>query len=146
MSLPVELGDPVGIRGGDVFGGEVGVTRDSSFEAIAFQHVLEGFKVAKEIAAMDALRQGATTLDLYRELRAVTPDSLPAPSTFTSLQNLLYAVEWWLFGAFALFLWQRWVRDELERRRAAEEGASGADHPDEPAPAEPDGAGIRSAT
>lgn len=46
-------------------------------------------------------------------LEAVTPESLPAPSTFTSLQNLLYAVEWWLFGGFAVFVWQRWVRDEL---------------------------------
>lgn len=81
-----------------------------------------------------------------QDLEAVTPDSLPAPSTFTSLQNLLYAVEWWLFGAFAVFLWQRWVRDELERRRATHEDGSGADHPEEPAAAEPDGAGIRSAT
>lgn len=105
--------------------------------ASAIQHVDQdlygGYVVARDGVDLDGLE-------------AVTPESLPAPSTFTSLQNLLYAVEWWLFGAFAVFLWQRWVRDELDRRRAAEEGASGADHPHEPAPAEPDGAGIRSAT
>ena len=52
-------------------------------------------------------------------LEPVTPDSLPGPSTFTSLQNLLYAVQWWLFGGFAVFLWQRWVRDELAGIRSA---------------------------
>ncbi|MFP5252480.1 MAG: SURF1 family protein [Actinomycetes bacterium] len=52
-------------------------------------------------------------------LDPVTPGSQPAPSAFSSLQNLLYAVEWWLFGAFAVFLWQRWVRDELAGIRSA---------------------------
>jgi surfeit locus 1 family protein len=50
-------------------------------------------------------------------LEPVTPDSLPEPSTFTNLQNLLYAVQWWLFGGFAAFLWWRYVRDELDRTR-----------------------------
>jgi cytochrome oxidase assembly protein ShyY1 len=50
-------------------------------------------------------------------LTAVTPASLPSPSTFTAVRNLLYAVEWWVFGGFAVFLWWRWCRDELERRR-----------------------------
>ena len=31
---------------------------------------------------------------------------------FTALRNLLYAVEWWVFGAFAAFIWWRWVRDQ----------------------------------
>jgi hypothetical protein len=47
----------------------------------------------------------------------VTPASLPKASTFTGLRNLLYAVEWWVFGGFAVFLWWRWCRDELERQR-----------------------------
>lgn len=29
-----------------------------------------------------------------------------------NLQNLAYAAQWWIFGAFALFLWVRMVRDE----------------------------------
>ena len=52
-------------------------------------------------------------------VQADVPESLPGPSTFTSLQNLLYAVQWWLFGGFAVFLWQRWVRDELAGIRSA---------------------------
>lgn len=79
------------------------------------------------------------------ELTPVTPDSLPSPSTFTSLQNLLYAVEWWLFGAFAVFLWQRWVRDDLERqRRRRDDQASGAGHPPGPTGEDAPGAEIAS--
>ena len=29
-----------------------------------------------------------------------------------NIQNLAYAVQWWIFGGFALFLWLRMVRDE----------------------------------
>jgi len=29
-----------------------------------------------------------------------------------NLQNLAYAVQWWIFGGFALFLWVRLVKDE----------------------------------
>lgn len=39
-------------------------------------------------------------------------DQLPEVGRFTALRNLLYAVEWWFFGAFALFVWIRWLRDE----------------------------------
>lgn len=45
-------------------------------------------------------------------LEPATLDSLPEVGTFTALRNLLYAFEWWFFGAFAAFVWWRWVRDE----------------------------------
>ncbi|HLS26801.1 MAG TPA: SURF1 family protein, partial [Beutenbergiaceae bacterium] len=40
-----------------------------------------------------------------------------------NLRNLAYAAEWWIFGGFALFLWWRLVRDEVEheRERAAKQ-------------------------
>jgi surfeit locus 1 family protein len=48
------------------------------------------------------------------------PESEP-PSGF-ALQNLSYALQWWLFAGFALFFWWRLVRDgherELERQQA----------------------------
>lgn len=46
---------------------------------------------------------------------------LPPPSTETGLdlRNLAYALQWWIFGGFALLLWVRLVRDEA--RAAAEE-------------------------
>lgn len=50
------------------------------------------------------------------------------------LRNLAYAVEWYVFGAFALVVWYRLVRDEALTRReeaaasgAAATGADGAD-------------------
>jgi surfeit locus 1 family protein len=36
---------------------------------------------------------------------------LPEAGRFTAVRNLLYGIEWWVFGAFALFVWWRWVRD-----------------------------------
>jgi hypothetical protein len=53
-------------------------------------------------------------------LEAVSPSSLPKPSAFTALRNLFYAVQWWLFGCFAVYLWWRWTRDELAARIASE--------------------------
>lgn len=53
-------------------------------------------------------------------LEPVTPASLPEPSTFTSIRNLLYAGEWWVFGAFAAFIWWRWCRDAIHAAREPE--------------------------
>jgi cytochrome oxidase assembly protein ShyY1 len=46
-------------------------------------------------------------------------EQLPDAGRFTALRNLLYAVEWWFFAAFALFVWLRWIRDETVRAREA---------------------------
>lgn len=40
-------------------------------------------------------------------------EQLPEVGGFTGLQNFLYGVEWWVFGAFAGFIWWRWLRDDL---------------------------------
>ena len=45
-------------------------------------------------------------------LEPATLAQLPDVGRFTALRNLLYAFEWWFFGAFALFIWWRWLRDE----------------------------------
>ena len=39
-------------------------------------------------------------------------EALPDAGRFTALRNLLYALEWWFFGGFALFIWWRYLRDE----------------------------------
>lgn len=53
-------------------------------------------------------------------------EALPEVGRFTALRNLLYALEWWFFGAFAAFVWWRWVRDEQAVTAAtAEEAAAG---------------------
>jgi surfeit locus 1 family protein len=51
-------------------------------------------------------------------LAAVPPDSVPKISSTTSLRNLLYAIQWWIFGVFAIYMWVRWCRDNLELDRA----------------------------
>jgi hypothetical protein len=40
-------------------------------------------------------------------------DQLPDAGRFTAVRNLLYAIEWWFFGAFAVLIWWRWVREEV---------------------------------
>ena len=44
-------------------------------------------------------------------LQAAELESLPSPGRFTGVRNLLYAFEWWVFGAFAAFIWWRWRQD-----------------------------------
>ncbi|MGO1509823.1 MAG: SURF1 family protein [Actinomycetaceae bacterium] len=48
------------------------------------------------------------------------PDPTIAVDTGFNLQNLAYAVEWLVFGGFALWLWWRLVRDDALDRRDEE--------------------------
>ena len=77
--------------------------------------------VFPEIRVADAAQR--VDVDLYsayvvadpeRTPSALAPaelESLPSPGRFTAVRNLLYAVEWWVFGAFAAFIWWRWRQD-----------------------------------
>lgn len=47
-------------------------------------------------------------------LTPVTPDQVPGVGVSTALRNLLYAIQWLIFGGFAVFLVQRFIRDELD--------------------------------
>lgn len=51
-----------------------------------------------------------------------------------SLQTTGYALQWWVFAAFAILLWLRLMRDELRRQDAA---AAGGPPPGAAAPPEP---------
>ena len=46
--------------------------------------------------------------------------TVPTPVGDTGVQwrNAAYAVQWWVFAAFALWMWARMVRDETRRARA----------------------------
>ena len=96
--------------------------------ASAVQHVdtdlYGGYVIAREASAATA---GAADTGL----EPVTPDALPEPDTFTALRNLFYSAEWVVFAGFALFLWWRWSRDELDRVAAREQAL--ADEPVTPA-------------
>lgn len=59
---------------------------------------------------------------------AVGPNDLPEVGIFTALRNLLYAIEWWVFGVFAAFIWWRFGRDEVvAAAELAELSGSGPD-------------------
>ncbi len=54
---------------------------------------------------------GVSTMPLDG-LEPASLEQLPPAGRFTALRNFLYAVEWWVFGAFALFVWWRFVVEE----------------------------------
>lgn len=76
------------------------------------QHVdadlFSGFVIARSFSADPAAPD--------RGLADVTPTDAPNVSSTTALRNFLYAVEWWVFGLFAVFIWFRWCRDMLAPR------------------------------
>jgi cytochrome oxidase assembly protein ShyY1 len=39
-------------------------------------------------------------------------EQLPETGRFTAARNLFYALEWWVFGGFAVFVWVRYLLDE----------------------------------
>jgi surfeit locus 1 family protein len=45
---------------------------------------------------------------------------LPDAGRFTAVRNLLYAIEWWFFGSFAVLIWWRWVQEQLALRETAD--------------------------
>lgn len=53
----------------------------------------------------------ARSPDVSGSLEPAELDALPPVGRFTALRNLLYALEWWIFGAFAVFIWWRWRKD-----------------------------------
>ena len=53
--------------------------------------------------------------------RGLTPVQPPEPdvSWTTGLRNLAYALQWWVFAAFAMFMWWRMATENVAMRRAA---------------------------
>ena len=83
--------------------------------------VLTQVRTADLIQHVDQDLYGAyAVLDLARTndaaaaagLEPATLAQLPDVGRFTALRNLLYAIEWWFFGAFAAFIWWRYVTEQ----------------------------------
>jgi len=77
--------------------------------ADALQHVDQDLYGA--YAVVDEER-GEGVNDGTAGLEQASLDQLPDAGRFTALRNLLYAVEWWFFGAFAVLIWWRWMKDQ----------------------------------
>jgi cytochrome oxidase assembly protein ShyY1 len=75
--------------------------------------VLPQLRTADLVQLVDQDLYGAYAVarDGVAGLPAADLAQLPEVGRFTALRNLLYALEWWFFGAFALFIWWLWVRD-----------------------------------
>lgn len=76
--------------------------------------VVPQLRIADAVQRVDADLYGAYVVaqESPPGLEAASLESLPEVGSFTALKNLLYAVEWWVFGGFAAFIWWRWVRDQ----------------------------------
>ena len=69
------------------------------------------------VATDRALPSGAPASTGMAGLSAVTPAHLPGPGASSGLRNQLYALQWWVFGAFAVFMWWRWLQEDVLGRR-----------------------------
>ena len=59
-------------------------------------------------------------------LAAASLEQLPETDRFTGARNFFYALEWWVFGAFAVFLWVRYLLDEARRDDGEQESRLGS--------------------
>ncbi len=97
----------------------------------ASDDVFPEIRVADAVQRVDRdLYSAYVVADLSRtpgvgDLETAELASLPRADRFTALRNLLYAVEWWIFGAFAAFIWWRWRRDATSTDPSS-------DHPTDP--------------
>ena len=91
--------------------------------------VLPQLRSADLVQLVDRDLYGAYTVarDGVAGLPAADLAQLPEASRFTAVRNLLYGVEWWVFGGFAVFIWSRWVRDST---RPPEEDVAPDEAPD----------------
>lgn len=48
----------------------------------------------------------------------------PDVSWTVGLKNLAYALQWWVFGLFAVFMWWRMCRDQVDEARARHDAAA----------------------
>ena len=86
--------------------------------------------VADEVAPGDWPVGDRARNDGTDDLAQADLAELPESSRFTAARNLFYAIEWWVFGAFAVFVWVRYLLDERNDRPAPTgQGGAGGDDP-----------------
>ncbi len=78
------------------------------------------------IATDRAVPGTSTTSSGTAGLAPASVAHLPGAGASTGLRNLLYAFQWWVFGAFAIFMWWRWLQEDvLGRPRRGGAGSGG---------------------
>lgn len=112
----LRIASAMGFVDSDVYGGYVVVADEAA----------EGAPVGA-----DATNPGTDGLQQAR------PEQLPQSSRFTAARNFLYGIQWLIFGGFAIYIWWRFCRDEIELQRAAREATAEQESADERVPSEP---------
>jgi cytochrome oxidase assembly protein ShyY1 len=73
--------------------------------------VLPQLRIADVVQFVDQDLYGAYAIaqEGVAGLPAADLEELPRTGRFTAARNLFYALEWWVFGAFVVLLWWRWL-------------------------------------
>jgi cytochrome oxidase assembly protein ShyY1 len=80
------------------------------------------------VATDRTVPHGATVAGMAG-LTPADPPRLPGAEASTALRNLLYALQWWVFAGFVVFMWWRWLVEDVltepggEAEPASTEGA-----------------------
>ena len=77
------------------------------------------------IATDRAVPGGGTSGPGTAGLAPASAEHLPGADASTGLRNLLYAFQWWVFGAFAIFMWWRWLTEDVLGRGRPEAATGG---------------------
>ena len=105
---------------------------DDAIDAHPHDDVIPSMRIASLVEHVDAdLYSGyviAKDIPTQQGIRYAKPAAIPDVSSFTGLRNLLYGIEWWVFGGFAVFIWLRWCRDSWD---LANQDAADAEERDE---------------
>src|SRR5690349_4006489 len=93
--------------------------------------VLPQLRIADVVQHVDQDLYGAFAIAQHGVdgLPAADLTQLPDAGRFTAIRNLLYAIEWWVFGAFAVLIWWRWVGEQVAGP-SGEPTRDDEDHPD----------------
>jgi cytochrome oxidase assembly protein ShyY1 len=75
--------------------------------------VLPQLRIADVIQHVDQDLYGGYVVDRDPApgLAEASLEELPGPGTLTGLRNFLYALEWWVFGGFVVYIWWRHIQD-----------------------------------
>jgi cytochrome oxidase assembly protein ShyY1 len=77
--------------------------------------VLPQLRVADALHFVDGDLYGGYVIaaDTDPGLEKAELDQLPPAPRFSAIRNFFYAIEWWFFGGFVVFMWWRWLRDDV---------------------------------
>ncbi len=92
--------------------------------------ILPQLRIADAIQHLDQDLYGAYAVradDVETGLDPATLDQLPDADGFIGWRNLFYALQWWLFGAFVVFVWWRHLVDTLRAEDAVATPSEPAD-------------------